>query len=357
MTKITQTLDFKNQPLSIGLDVHLKSWHVSLYCGSMYLKSFTQPPNVDALSSYLHTNYPNADYQCAYESGFCGFWIQRALSSKNINCIVVNAADVPQTDKGTKNKNDKNDSKRIALALQAGQLTPISIPDEELESDRQLVRCNDKYNNDLTRIKNRIKGLLYLFGIELPDQFQGATWSNLFLKWLKELSFKNESLRLALDNHLFSLEITRYQKLKTLKNMRLLLQKERYSRIAKNILSIPGIGPITAACLITEIGDIKRFTSFKQFNSFIGFCPMQFSSGDYDYKGRITIRQNKKLRYLLIEAAWTAVRKDPAFTLCFNEWKNKIGAKRAIIKVARKLLSRIRYVWLNEKEYVTALVK
>ena len=73
MTKITQTLDFKNQPLSIGLDVHLKSWHVSLYFGSMYLKSFTQPPSVDALSNYLHTNYPNAHYQCAYESGFCGF--------------------------------------------------------------------------------------------------------------------------------------------------------------------------------------------------------------------------------------------------------------------------------------------
>ena len=84
---------------------------------------------------------------------------------------------------------------------------------------------------------------------------------------------------------------------------------------------------------------------------------MQFSSGAYDYKGRITIRQNKKLRYLLIEAAWTVVRKDPTFTLCFNEWKNKIGAKRAIIKVARKLLSRIRYVWLNEKEYVNAVIK
>jgi transposase len=357
MTKITQTLDFKNQLLSIGIDVHLKSWHVSLYYGSMYLKSFTQPPCADALSSYLHTHYPNAQYQCAYESGFCGFWIQRALTAKNINCIVVNAADVPQTDKGNKNKNDKNDSKRIALALQAGQLNGISIPDEELEADRQLVRCNEKYNNDLTRIKNRIKGLLYLFGIELPEQFKGTIWSNLFVQWLKELSFKNNSLRVALDNHLFSLEITREQKLKTLKNMRLLLQKERYHTIAKNILSIPGIGPITAACLITEIGDIRRFNSFNHFNSFVGFCPMQFSSGAYDYKGRITIRQNKKLRYLLIEAAWTVVRKDPTFTLCFNEWKNKIGAKRAIIKVARKLLSRIRYVLLNEKEYVNAVIK
>ena len=78
----------------------------------------------------------------------------------NIDCIVVNAADVPQTDKGIKNKTDKNDSKRIALALQAGLLQPIYIPDDEIEADRQLVRCNERFNNDLVRVKNRIKALL-----------------------------------------------------------------------------------------------------------------------------------------------------------------------------------------------------
>lgn len=357
MTNIKEKLDFKGQTLSIGLDVHLKSWSVSLYFGGHYLKSFTQPPNVEALVSYVHNHYPNANYQCAYESGFCGFWIQRALQAKNINCIVVNAADIPQTDKSSKNKNDKNDSKRIALSLQSGQLSAIHVPDEELEADRQLVRCNNKYNQDLTRIKNRIKGLLRLFGIELPVQFSGTSWSNLFVNWLKDLAIKNQSLRIALDAHLSTLEYTRTQKLKTLKNIRLLVEKPRYKKIVKNILSVPGVGPITAASLIVEIGNIDRFNNFTQLNSFVGFCPMQHSTGLHDYKGKITIRQNKKLRYLLIEAAWVAVRKDPAFTLCFNEWKAKIGAKRAIIKIARKLLSRIRYVWLNDREYVYSIIK
>lgn len=162
MTNIKEKLDFKGQTLSIGLDVHLKSWSVSLYFGGHYLKSFTQPPNVEALVSYVHNHYPNANYQCAYESGFCGFWIQRALQAKNINCIVVNAADIPQTDKSSKNKNDKNDSKRIALSLQSGQLSAIHVPDEELEADRQLVRCNNKYNQDLTRIKKQDKRFIAL---------------------------------------------------------------------------------------------------------------------------------------------------------------------------------------------------
>jgi transposase len=357
MTKITQKLDFTGYTIYVGIDIHLKSWNISTYCGSQYLKSFNQPPTIEALSNYLFTNYPGANYQCAYESGFCGFWIQRELEIRNIECIVVNAADVPQTDKGSKNKNDKNDSKRIAVALQSGLLKGIHIPDPDLEADRQLVRFNDKYNSDLTRLKNRIKGLLYQVGIDIPSQFGGTNWSNLFLNWLRELKLDNTSLRTVLDNNLYLLDTIRKEKLNTLKDIRALLKKERYSKTATYILKVPGVGPLTAATLLTEIGDMRRFTSFEHLNSFVGFCPMQFSSGANDYKGAITTRQHRKLRYLLIEAAWVAVRGDPALTLCFNEWKNKIGPKRAIIKISRKLLSRIRYVWLNEKEYITGVVK
>ena len=153
MIKVIQKADFSNHTIYVGIDVHLKSWNVSLYCGQQYLKSFNQPPVPFALKSFLNNTYPGAIYKCAYESGFCGYWIQRELLKNDIDCIVVNAADVPQTDKNTKNKTDTNDSKRIALALQAGLLQPIYVPDDEVEADRQLVRCNDRFNNDLVRVK------------------------------------------------------------------------------------------------------------------------------------------------------------------------------------------------------------
>ena len=60
---------------------------------------------------------------------------------------------------------------------------------------------------------------------------------------------------------------------------------------------------------------------------------------------------------MIIEAAWTAIRTDPAMTLTYNQFKVKVGAKRAIIKIARKVLSRIRYVWLNQIEYEIGIVK
>ncbi|SFA40187.1 hypothetical protein SAMN04488511_113165, partial [Pedobacter suwonensis] len=102
MTNLAEKLDFSGHTISCGIDVHLKSWTVSLYLGRQYLKSFVQsPPSVDGLWNFLLTNYPKARYECAYESGFCGFWIQRAFAVRSISCIAVNAADVPRTDKGT----------------------------------------------------------------------------------------------------------------------------------------------------------------------------------------------------------------------------------------------------------------
>lgn len=357
MIKINQKADFSNHTIYVGIDVHLKSWNVSLYCDQQYLRSFNQPPKPIALRSFLESSYPGATYKCAYESGFCGYWIQRELLENKIDCMVVNAADVPQTDKNAKNKTDINDSKRIALALQAGLLHPVYIPDDEVETDRQLVRCNDRFNNDLVRIKNRIKGLLYQLGIELPVSFSNNNWNNQFITWLKNIEHKNVSVKIALLHQITMLETIRKQKLLLLKDIRKLLAKPRYADTASYLCSVPGIGPLTAASLLTEIDDMKRFATFEKLNSFIGFYPTQFSSGENIHQGNITGRQHKRLRSLLIEAAWVAIKTDPAMTKCFIEFKNKTGAKRAIIKIARKLLSRIRFVWINKIKYEKGVIQ
>ena len=243
------------------------------------------------------------------------------------------------------------------LPLQANLLQPIYIPDEEIEADRQLVRCNEKLGNDLTRIKNRIKGLLYQLGIKLPDNFSNSNWSNHFIKWLKELELKNSSARIALNHQLQMVEFIRKEKLLVLKDIRALLKKERYSVIAKYLISVPSIGPITTITMLTEIDDIKRFSNFERLNSFIGFYPSQFSSGEHIHQGSMIGRQHKRLRSLIIEAAWTVVRADPAMTMAYNEYKLKVGGKRAIIKIARKLLSRIRHVWMNQQIYEKGVVQ
>ena len=98
--------------------------------------------------------------------------------------------------------------------------------------------------------------------------------------------------------------------------------------------------------------------SFYQLNSFIGLLPSEHSSGEKELKGRLTLRRHHQLRSDLVECAWTAKRTDPALSLFYHDQlKRGKEPKLIIVKIARKLLSRIRYVWLNEKPYESGVVK
>jgi transposase len=140
-------------------------------------------------------------------------------------------------------------------------------------------------------------------------------------------------------------------------------QLRRYSRepeIAptfKCIHSVKGIGFITAITLLTEIIDMARFKTFDDAACFVGLIPSEHSTGGNDDAAGITSRRNKYLRPLLIEAAWVAVREDPAMTQAFSQLTKRMVSQRAIIRLAKKLLRRIRHVWLHQTPYVTAVVQ
>jgi len=357
MTKLNQKVDFTNKTIQLGMDVHLNKWNVAIFLQGEYIRTIQQPSEPAALLSHLHSQYPGANYVAAYEAGFCGFWIQRQLTQLGINCIVVNAADVPQTSKGRLAKNDTNDARRIGEALCGGLLKPVFVPDTTLEADRTLVRYRHRLQEDITRCKVRIKCFLHFTGIDLPDEVISKYWSAKYIEWLKNIELPEPTARQTLDFMIDEVEALRPQLLKVMRGIRSLLSNERYSQTAKYIKSVCGIGPITAVTLLTEVGDIKRFATFNKFNSFIGLCPSEFSSGETIRHGHMTTRHHYILRSLLIEVAWVAIKADPAMSLAYNTLKTRIGGKRAIIRIARKLLNRIYYCWKRERIYEKGIVQ
>jgi len=357
MTKIQKKADFTGQTIYVGMDVHLKNWNITLYHGQQYLRKFQQESNPDVLIKHLRANYPNAHFKLAYEAGFCGFWIQRSFERAGMECIVVNAADVPQTDKGTKTKTDTTDSRRIGLALSGGMLTPIHIPDEQTESDRCIVRYRYKLRNDLTRSKVRIKSHLHKCGIKLPAEFAKSKFTAAFIKWLKALEIPHHFSKLTLNRMIEHVEYLQGQILQLTRDLRVLVRTERYQGQAKLLMSVPGIGSLSALTLLTELGTIKRFKTFYHLNSFVGLCPTEFSSGESERKGSITPRHHSLLRSLMIEMAWSAVRLDPAMTLAYNDYLKRMTGKRAIIRIARRMLSRIYHILLKQQSYEKGIVK
>ena len=127
--------------------------------------------------------------------------------------------------------------------------------------------------------------------------------------------------------------------------------KKKAPDISNIGLKVPDTNP-----LIAEIGDITRFKTFKHLSSFVGLVPRSHQSGDKDPNCSLTCRSNKYLRSVLVEAAWVAIRNDPALLQCYKERIVKSKPPYVIIKVAHKLLNRIRNVWINEVNYQTCIV-
>ena len=181
-------LDFNGQNIFVGIDVHLKSWTVTILTEELTHKTFTQPACADTLNNYLKRNFPSGTFNSVYEAGFCGFWSHYKLKEMGINNIVVNPADVPTSQKEQLQKDDPTDSRKLARSLRANELKAIYIPDPATLEDRSLVRMRATLVKDMTRFKQRIKSFLYFYGISYPPQFEksGSHWSNRFMAWLNE---------------------------------------------------------------------------------------------------------------------------------------------------------------------------
>jgi len=356
-TKTRKTVSFNGSTIYLGLDVHKKSWSVAVYLAQQYIRTYHQESEGKALLSFLQSNYPDATYRACYESGFCGFSVQRELTALGIHCDVVNAADVPQTHKGMLSKTDASDARRIGEAYAKGLIRPIYIPDKTTEADRSLVRYRKRVQKDLKGKRQGVKSCLHVLGLKIPPQYDKPYWTNNFITWLKGLDIADASTRLTLSLLIEDVLWLRKKLFDTNKYIKALSQSERYKELYNLLVTSPGIGLITAMTMLTEVGDINRFDSFTKFNSFIGLCPSEFSSGEHIYKGKITTRGHKTIRPLIVEAAWIAIRKDPALTLKYNDLLKTRTAKRSIVIIARKLLSRIFTVWKTNKSYDNGIVK
>jgi transposase len=347
-------IQFKNQVFHLGIDAHKRDWRISIRTKGLLLKTFSMNPSPQELQKYMQRHYTGGTYRSVYEAGCCGYWIHRDLTDLGFQNIIVNPADVPSTHKEKDRKSDPIDSKKLARELENNSLSGIYIVNEEQEALRSFCRLYRQYAKRNSQIKNRIKGFLTFVGYKTPDDFESKYWSLRFVAMLKGISFKLPLNRDILDEHLDELDHIRKKQLALLRKLRLL---GKHSEIIRLLRTVPGIGQISSFVLFAELSDIRRFKKTDTLCSYIGLVPSTNSSGDKERVTGISRRQNRILRSLLIEAAWIAVRNDPAMTAAYSLLIKRMTKQRAIIRITKKLLNRIRYVWLHRKPYVPAIVE
>ena len=359
MQKQNYKLDFTGQDIYAGIDAHLKSWKITIMVQGISCKTFSQNPDADILKNHLSKNYPNGNYHSAYEAGFCGFSSHRELINQGIDNIVINPADIPTTDKERKQKEDKRDSRKIARSLHNNELEAIYVPDMEIEGLRSLVRYRKTLVKEINRYKSRTKSLLYYYGIRVPMELEKGSghWSKRYTIWLKGLELKTEYAATTLNSMIETVEHLRVKLLEINRQLHILEKEGEYSDTIVLLRSVPGVGLIMAMTIITELEDIQRFGNMDRLCSYVGLIPRTNSSGDNDKVGEITPRSNRQLRSMLIESSWIAIRQDPALMMRYSELCQRMEPNKAIIRIAKKLLSRIKYVLKNKELYEKGLVK
>jgi transposase len=268
---------------------------------------------------------------------------------------VVNPGDVPRINKQDWQKTDKLDSRNLAKHLSDGNLKGIYIPGEEQEQLRSLFRRRVHLARQLRTIKNHIKSQLLYYGIKLPEQYDNPNWSRLMKNWLSELKWKYSCGAATMRSRLKQLEFVWYEELHISNELRAYCRKH-YKTDYYLYKSIPGIGGITASALLAELGDIRRFTRLDELAAIVGLVPGMYQSSENKTSLGLTKRSNHQLRSLLVEASWVAVRTDMALQQYYRKHAHK-EPNKAIIKVAHKLLSRIRAVINSGIPYQMGLVK
>lgn len=351
-------IDFSNQNIYVGFDVHLRSWKVTILTEKVAMKTFSQDPKPEILYQYLKRNFPGGIYHSAYEAGFCGYWIHNKLLSLGINSIVVNPADIPTTNKERVQKEDKRDSRKIARSLRNGDLKAIYVPGLKTLEDRGLLRTRATMVKDLTRFKNRIKSFLYFHGIDFPESFSNpkSHWSKRFITWLESIELTEESGKITLSSFIHQSKNLRATILDLTKQVQKLSQTEPYQNDVKLLRSIPGIGVLTAMTILTELETIMRFSNIDTLCSYIGLVPSTSSSGEEEKTGDITPRGHSVLRTAIIESSWTAIRHDPVLLKSHLDYCKRMEANKSIVRIAKKLLSRIKFVLKNKQPYVFSWV-
>jgi len=324
--------------LYIGIDIHKRSWKIHCSTDLFSGKTFTMPPDPEQLRVYTERHFPVHQISVAYEAGCCGYSAYRSFKRYGWNALVVNPADIFRTGKERHTKTDKIDAQLISRELKYERLESIEVPGKQREELRSLFRRRNDLVKDFRRVKSYIKMQLLYYGIEVPEDFDNDHWSHKFRQWLDDLEFSFITGKATLESRMRYFRFVD-QDLRLVSNQLRAYCRKHYKNDYYLLRSIPGIGGIVACGILSELGDLRRFSSIKHLAGYVGLAPGMYQSADtYKVKG-MTPRAHRLIRSYFIEAAWQAIRTDPVMQQYYRKHYGK-DTKKIIVKVARKLLSR-----------------
>src|SRR5438445_2312020 len=337
-----------------GLDVDKKSIAATFSGHQGFIRSLSMPYKVEDLLNHVRNHFADQKVAFVYEAGPTGYGLYDGLAAQGYPCLIAAPSMIPRAP-GQRVKTNRLDSKALSENLRGGQLKSIHVPSPIYRQLRHLTQMRDVLVSELAGMKQRIKSLLLFEGIEFPPAPPGSQWSFLVKDKLRKLPCSG-TVRFKLDQLLDSLEFNEKQVLKTITEIRRFCRSDaELSQCIKYLMTICGIGWITASQLLARIGDWRELNNIRQLAGFLGLVPTEHSTGERIDRGSITRTGDERLRSKLIQASWSAIRQDGELreffrSVCRNH-PREVASRVAIVAVARKLSVRISVVLMKQRPY------
>jgi len=245
-----------------------------------------------------------------------------------------------------KKKNDAADAEKIADLLRCDLLPECYMAPEEHRNLRRVLRYRNLLVREAVKMKNKTAGLLMEVGaVYNKKRLYGKKY---FDELLEGLDYIPDSVVDLLKISRSNLEV--FTKLQKTLVAGLLADPQLNERV-RLLMTIPGIGEITALTWVLEIGEVKRFSRISQAVSYCGLCSAQNESAGKSKRGPISKKRNKHLQTVLIEAAKLAPRWNQELAVAHEKELAKGSRNRATLAVARKLVAYMLAVDKNQKKF------
>ena len=260
----------------IGIDVDDNSFHITGIINDTgeVLETKCKPmvKSLENILSHYREKFPHYDLKLCYEATYIGFTLQRELDALGFDCKVVAPSSIPRVH-GNQVKTDRVDAGKLAQFYGAGILTFVTVPEEESEQDRDLLRSRQFILHQLSEVRTHIQSLLRKSGIHYKSETGYCShWTRHHILWLeKKVETLNGSLRKNLSLLVQQMKWLEYTLNEYGNMVDELAQSEKYKKPVNALICYHGIKNIFVMTMITEIGDINRFKHPNQLSSWMGF--------------------------------------------------------------------------------------
>jgi len=329
----------------VGVDLHKQFSQVAVLTDEGEIREGRVENEREAMVEYFRGLPPS---RVAIEASGTWWWLVDLLEELGHEAVLSH----PKQTKAIASarlKNDRVDAERLALLSRGDLLPTVWIPSASIREARELFRHRVGLVWQRTVLRNRLTSLLARRNLRRKS---GSSWfTKVGLAEMRALELP-ASARAIRDDLLALLDALneRIQSVETE-----LVDRWGQDPRVRRLMTIPGIGGVTAMGLVIEIGNIDRFPSTKHLASYVGLTPRVRASAGRVRTGHISKEGNRLVRWLAVAAATQAVRRAGRFKALYGRLARRRGKKVARVAVARNLIGVVYHVWKDQIDYAEFL--